>query len=102
MSQADMMTRLAESFGSFSEILMHWSQTKGDELAIRDDQRQVYWAELVGLIERLAARLIETGLKQGQSVAILGTSSVEYALVFLAAVRAGGVAAPLTTSASPE
>ncbi len=35
-------------------------------------------------------------------MAILGTSTVEYALVFLAAMRAGGVAAPLTTSASPE
>ena len=45
---------------------------------------------------------IETGLKRGQSVAILGYSSVNYALVFLAAVRAGGVAAPLTTSASRE
>ncbi|MFN4039583.1 MAG: class I adenylate-forming enzyme family protein [Erythrobacter sp.] len=94
--------RLAEPFGSFPDILMEWSRIKGDDLALRDDQREVYWAELVGLVERLAARLVETGLQRGQSVAILGTSSVEYALVFLAAVRAGGVAAPLTTSASPE
>lgn len=93
---------LAEPFGSFPEILMHWSRIKGDHIAIRDDAREVYWAELAGLVERLAARLVETGLQRGQSVAILGTSSVEYALVFLAAVRAGGVAAPLTTSASAE
>ncbi len=99
----DMMTsRLAEPFGSFPEVLMEWSRLRGDELALRDEKREVYWAELVGLVERLAARLVETGLQRGQSVAILGTSSVEYALVFLAAVRAGGVAAPLTTSASPE
>ncbi len=97
-----MMQRLAEPFGSFPEILMEWSRIRGDDLALRDEKREVYWAELVGLVERLAARLVETGLQQGQSVAILGTSSVEYALVFLAAVRAGGVAAPLTTSASPE
>ena len=97
-----MTARLAEPFGNFPETLMEWSRIKGDELALVDDKREVYWAELVGLVERLAARLVETGLKRGQSVAILGTSSVEYALVFLAAVRAGGVAAPLTTSASPE
>jgi len=97
-----MMSRLAEPFGAFPDILMEWSRMKGDALALRDDRREVYWAELVGLVERLAARLVETGLKRGQSVAILGTSTVEYALVFLAAVRAGGVAAPLTTSASPE
>ena len=102
MSNEMMMSRLAEPFGSFPAILMEWSRIKGDDLALRDDKREVYWAELVGLVERLAARLVETGLQRGQSVAILGTSTVEYALVFLAAVRAGGVAAPLTTSASPE
>jgi fatty-acyl-CoA synthase len=97
-----MKTRFAEAFGSFPAILMEWSRIKGDDLALVDERREVYWAELVGLVERLAARLVETGLARGQAVAILGTSSVEYALVFLAAVRAGGVAAPLTTSASPE
>ncbi len=100
---SDMMTgRLAEPFGSFPDILMQWSRLKGDDLALVDERREVYWAELVGLVERLAARLVETGLQRGQAVAILGTSSAEYALVFLAAVRAGGVAAPLTTSASAE
>jgi len=102
MSTEMMMSRLAEPFGNFPEILMEWSRIKGDDLALVDESREVYWAELVGLVERLAARLVETGLQRGQSVAILGTSSVEYALVFLAAVRAGGVAAPLTTSASPD
>lgn len=97
-----MKSRLGEPFGSFPEILMEWSRIRGDDLALVDERRAVYWAELVGLVERLAARLVETGIQRGQSVAILGTSSVEYALVFLAAVRAGGVAAPLTTSASPE
>ncbi len=102
MSTEMMTARLAEPFGTFAEILMDWSRIKGDDLALIDERREVYWAELVGLVERLAARLVETGLERGQSVAILGTSSVEYALVFLAAVRAGGVAAPLTTSASLE
>ncbi|MBI1403183.1 MAG: AMP-binding protein [Porphyrobacter sp.] len=97
-----MAERLGEPFGSFPDILMEWSRLRGDDLALVDDRRAVHWAELVGLVERLAARLVETGLERGQSVAILGTSCVEYALVFLAAVRAGGVAAPLTTSASPE
>jgi fatty-acyl-CoA synthase len=102
MSNDMMMARLAEPFGHFPDILMEWSRIKGDDLALVDERREVYWAELVGLVERLAARLVETGLQRGQSVAILGTSCVEYALVFLAAVRAGGVAAPLTTSASRE
>ncbi|MEQ8411809.1 MAG: class I adenylate-forming enzyme family protein [Erythrobacter sp.] len=97
-----MQARLAEEFGAFPDILMEWSRLQPDRIALVDESRDIAWAELVGLVERLAARLVETGLERGQSVAILGTSSVEYALVFLAAIRAGGVAAPLTTSASAE
>ena len=93
---------LAQPFGSFPSILRMWSQLQPDAIAMIDETRDLAWAELIGEVERLAARLVETGLEQGQSVAILGTSTVNYALVFLAAVRAGGVAAPLTTSASPE
>ena len=93
---------LEQPFGSFLEILTGWARAQPDAIALVDEQRDVAWAELIGLVERLAARLIETGLERGQSVAILGASNVSYALVFLAAVRAGGVAAPLTTSASPE
>ncbi|WP_298471188.1 class I adenylate-forming enzyme family protein [uncultured Erythrobacter sp.] len=97
-----MASQLAQPFGSFTGILRDWSRVQPDALALVDESREVYWAELIGEVERLAARLVETGLKRGQSVAILGKSSVNYALAFLAAVRAGGVAAPLTTSASPE
>ncbi|MEO0590121.1 MAG: class I adenylate-forming enzyme family protein [Pseudomonadota bacterium] len=93
---------LEQPFGSFADILTAWSRAQPDAIALVDDRRDVAWAELIGLVERLAARLVETGLERGQSVAILGTSTVEYALVFLAAIRAGGVAAPLTTSASAE
>ncbi|MEE4153544.1 MAG: class I adenylate-forming enzyme family protein [Erythrobacter sp.] len=93
---------LEEPFGTFPDILTLWAQAQPDAIALVDETKDIAWAELIGLVERLAARLVETGLERGQSVAILGTSSVEYALVFLAAVRAGGVAAPLTTSASAE
>lgn len=98
----DPVAALDAPFGDFSAILTGWAAHQPDALALRDDRREVRWADLADLVERLAARLVETGLQRGQSVAILGTSTVEYALVFLAAVRAGGVAAPLTTSASPE
>ena len=91
---------LAEPFGSFSEIISANAEALGDKLALRDEKGDLSWAELGDRVERIAARLLDEGLQRGQSVAILGLSSVNYALVFLAAVRAGGVAAPLTTSAS--
>ncbi len=97
-----MLERLQAGFGSFPGILQAWAEAQPDAPALRDDRGELTWGEMADRIERTAARLIETGLQQGQSVAILGLSSIEYALVFLAAVRAGGVAAPLTTSASRE
>ena len=97
-----MLERLQTEFGNYSDILAQWAIRQPDAIAIRDDSAELTWADLHDRVERLAATLIETGLERGQSVAILGTSCINYALVFLAAVRAGGVAAPLTTSASKD
>ena len=97
LTQAD----LATDYGSFPAILAQHASEQPDAVALRDDDGELDWAALHDRVERIAARLVETGLERGQSVAILGTSSVAYALVFLAAVRAGGVAAPLATSAAP-
>ena len=93
---------LSKPFGNFSDIILRNARKLGDSIALRDEAEQLSWAALGDRVERIAAQLSEDGLERGRSVAILGTSSVAYALVFLAAVRAGGVAAPLTTSASPE
>ena len=93
---------LAEPFGSFADILARHAEAQPDKPALRDDSGELSWADLGDRVERIAARLLDEGLQRGQAVAILGTSGIQYALVFLAAIRAGGVAAPLTTSASAE
>ena len=93
---------LEREFGSFPVLLAGWGEVRGEACALRDERGEVTWAEAAQRIRRIAARLQADGLQRGQSVAILGTSTVDYALVFLAAIYAGGCAAPLTTSASPE
>jgi acyl-CoA synthetase (AMP-forming)/AMP-acid ligase II len=93
---------LTAEFGTYDTILRRWAAVQPETPALRDDKGELSWAAMDERLDRIAARLVETGLERGQSVAILGYSSIAYALVFLAAVRAGGVAAPLTTSASPE
>ena len=102
MTGEDIAARLAEPFGSFPQVLADWAAVQPGKPALRDGTGELTWGELDDRIERIAARLQADGLAQGQSVAILGTSTIPYALVFLAAVRAGGVAAPLTTSASAD
>ena len=102
MGETQTAASLTEPFGSFPQIIAAHGAAQGDKVAMRDDDGEIDWRTLADRVERIAARLVEDGLERGQSVAILGYSSIPYALVFLAAVRAGGVAAPLTTSASPD
>lgn len=92
---------LTAPFGDQPSILSQWAAAKGDAPAITDDHGTISWAELDARLDRIAAALQRDGLSQGQAVAIIGTTSVAYALVYLAAIRAGGCAAPLTTSATP-
>jgi acyl-CoA synthetase (AMP-forming)/AMP-acid ligase II len=95
-----LFARLSEPFGSFPALIAEWAAIQPAKVALADDAGELTWAELAERVERIAARLQADGLQRGQSVAILGTTSIPYALVYLAAIRAGGCAAPLTTSAS--
>ncbi|MEN9682672.1 MAG: hypothetical protein RLZZ427_423 [Pseudomonadota bacterium] len=99
---SDPSTQLDAEFGSFPALIAAWGDYRSTAPALFDGTTNLSWGETAALVERIAARLQADGLERGQAVAILGTSTVAYALVFLAAIRAGGCAAPLTTSASPD
>ena len=87
-------------FVPFSDILRAHGARRGDAIALADETSRVSWRELDGLIDRVAAALQRDGVRPGEPVAIVGANSVEYALAFLGAVRAGGIATPLTSSAT--
>ena len=93
---------LDAEFGSFPGLIAAWGEFRGDADALYDGETTLSWRETAEKVERIAARLQADGLQRGQAVAILGTTNVAYALVYLAAIRAGGCAAPLTTSASAD
>ncbi|MEQ1498552.1 MAG: class I adenylate-forming enzyme family protein [Novosphingobium sp.] len=94
--------QLNAEFGSLPGLIASWGQFRGEADALFDGTITLSWREVADKVERIAARLQADGLQRGQAVAILGTTDVAYALVYLAAIRAGGCAAPLTTSASPD
>ena len=99
---SDPAVLLDAEFGSLPALMQLWGELRGDATALYDGTTELSWRDTADQIERLAARMQADGLQRGQAVAILGMSNVAYALVFLAAIRAGGCAAPLTTSASPQ
>jgi acyl-CoA synthetase (AMP-forming)/AMP-acid ligase II len=98
----DPYAELEKPFGSYPDLIAHWGVDRPARIALDDGVEALTWAQVSALVDRIAAQLQADGLAKGQAVAILGTSSVRYALVYLAAVRAGGCAAPLTTSAAPS
>ena len=98
----DPHSELEKPFGDFGALIGAWGFENPSEPALADSNDSITWSELSSLTGRIAARLQRDGLARGQAVAILGTTNIQYALVYLAAVRAGGCAAPLTTSATPS
>ncbi len=93
--------QLNEPFGDYAAILAAWAKLNPDAPALSDDSGTITWAEMDQQLDRVAAQMQADGLQPGQAVAILGTTGIAYALAYLAAIRAGGCAAPLTTSATP-
>ena len=97
----DPQAELEKPFGSYPDLIAHWGQDRPGRVALDDGGESLTWGQVAALVDRMATQMQRDGLRKGQAVAILGTTSVRYALAYLAAVRAGGCAAPLTTSAAP-
>ncbi|GGB68657.1 class I adenylate-forming enzyme family protein [Blastomonas aquatica] len=98
----DISAQLEREFGNWPGIVAEWGKQRPDALALDDGETQISWGELSARIDRMAVQLLDDGLQRGQAVAILGITGIPYALAYLAAIRAGGCAAPLTTSATPR
>ena len=93
---------LEQPFGQFADLVNAHARNQPDRIALDDGTEKLSWSEAVPLINQIAAQLQADGLVKGQAVSIVGATSVRYALVYLAAIVAGGCAAPLTTSATPK
>lgn len=89
-------------FIPYSDILRAHAARRGEAIALADEERRVTWAEMDALLDRIATAMQRDGVAANEPVAMVGVNSVPYALTFLGAIRAGAVAAPLTTSASAE
>ena len=93
---------LASDFATLPDIIRAHARERGEHAAVRDERASLTYAELDALMDRIAAALQRDGVEQGQSVAIIAAASVEYAAVFLGALRAGAVAAPLAPSSTRD
>ena len=89
-------------FGTMPELIRMHAVQQPRHPALLQDGRRIDYAQLDALMDRAAAALQRDGLAQGDGIAICALASMEYAAVFLAALRAGVVVAPLAPSSTPE
>jgi acyl-CoA synthetase (AMP-forming)/AMP-acid ligase II len=81
-------------------IRLH-AQLAPERAALVAAGRRLSYAQLDELMDRIAAALQRDGIRPGDAVAVCAAASVEYVALFLGALRAGAVVAPLAPRATP-
>ena len=82
-------------FGVITEFLRRHARQRPAHRALAEGSQKLDYAGLDELMDRTACALQREGLKPGDSIAICASMSIAYAAVFLGALRAGVVVAPL-------
>jgi acyl-CoA synthetase (AMP-forming)/AMP-acid ligase II len=93
---------LSADFATLPDLIRAHAATQPIKLAIADDEDAITYAALDRLIDRAAAALQRDGVAQRQAVATVAYPCIAQAVIYLAALRAGMVAAPIQPSATPE
>jgi acyl-CoA synthetase (AMP-forming)/AMP-acid ligase II len=93
---------LARPFASYGELIRFHAAQRPDHPALIEGERRVSFATLDAMMDRIAATLQRAGIRATEAIAICAGSSLEYAAVFLGALRAGVAVAPLAPSSTPQ
>jgi long-chain acyl-CoA synthetase len=93
---------LQHAFLSVPELVRRHAQERPQHRALVQDGRVLDYRALDALMDRVAASLQRDGVQPREAVAICGASSIEYAALFLGALRAGVAVAPLAPSSTAE
>ncbi len=94
-------TLLERDFGVIADLIRLHGREQPDRPALRDSSHALTYGELDALMDRIASALQRDGLQAGDAIAICALSSVNYAAVFMGALRAGVAVAPLAPGSTP-
>ncbi|WP_339649078.1 class I adenylate-forming enzyme family protein [Halopseudomonas pelagia] len=97
-----MTITLETPFSVLPDLIALHARTRGNHPALIQDGQQLDYAALDLKVDQVAAALQRDGFRPGDSIAICGSNSIPYALLYIGALRAGVVVAPLAPSSTPE
>ncbi|MFT3665132.1 class I adenylate-forming enzyme family protein [Piscinibacter sp.] len=89
------------AFATIAECIRRHARERPDAPALADDERALSYAQLDALMDRAAAALQRDGIAPGEAVALCAAPSAMQAALFLGALRAGVVVAPLAPGSTP-
>ncbi len=89
-------------FTSMSALIRGHAASQPAHAALVHGEQSMSYGELDAVMTRIGAALQRDGVQPGGTIAICATSSIEYAAVYLGAVRAGVVVAPLAPSSTAQ
>jgi acyl-CoA synthetase (AMP-forming)/AMP-acid ligase II len=93
---------MSETFKTLPDMIRENAAARPEKTALIDGERSLSYTALDAVMDRIVAALQRESVKPGESVAICATASLEYACVFVGALRAGAAVAPLAPSSTPE
>ena len=88
-------------FADMGGLIRAHARAAPRRLALIQGDARIDYATLDARIDAVAAALQRDGLQQRDAVAICAAASIDYAVVFLGALRAGVAVAPLPPGATP-
>ncbi len=91
-----------QAFKTLPSLIAGHAQAAPERAALVVGPRSMPYGALDGLMDRVAAALAASGVRAGDAIAICASTSIEYAAVFLGALRAGVVVAPLAPSSTAQ
>lgn len=98
---ADIAAYAAGRVGSVDRFVALHARARPDHVALICGDACLTYAAFDARIDRVAASLQRDRVGPGAVVAICAASTIDYAVVFVATVRAGAAVAPLSPSATP-
>jgi long-chain acyl-CoA synthetase len=93
---------LEQEFGTIPDLIHAQAAERPSHPALVQDDRLLDFAALDTRMDEVAATLQRDGVKPGDAVAICAGTSIDYAVLFLGALRAGAAATPLAPSSTAQ
>jgi long-chain acyl-CoA synthetase len=93
---------IAADFGTMGELIANHAAARPDHPALVMESGRLTYGGLDRLMDRIGAALQRDGVKPGEAISVCATTSLEYAALFLGALRVGVAVAPLAPSSTAQ